>query len=101
MRPYSQHELEILLNWDGLHCRPPFRNSTEERQHYARYVEKMLWRYLTPDDWRRLSEIIDTLRVPEKLRSTTKFLIPRHIPPNSGGTWKNSPAARPSRRRGK
>jgi len=75
---YTQKELEALLNWDGLHCKPPFRNAIEERQHYARYIERMLWRYLTPDDWQRLAVIIDSIRVSEKLKKTTKFLIKRH-----------------------
>lgn len=78
MKRYTQSQLEALLNWDGLHCKPPFRSPGEERQHYARYVERMLWRYLTPEDWARLALIIDEVRVPPKLKNATKFLIQRH-----------------------
>lgn len=78
MRHYTTEQLEALLNWDGLHCKPPYRNAVEEHQHYARYIEAMLWRYLSPEDWRRLTEIIDTVRVPEKLKRATRFLIERH-----------------------
>lgn len=77
-RRYSMDELEALLNWDGLHCKPPFRTKTEEMQHYARYIERMLWEYLSERDWRRLAEIVDDLRIDPKLKRTTKFLIPRH-----------------------
>ena len=78
MKRYTAKQLEALLNWDGLHCKPPFRNALEERQHYARYIERMLWRYLAPEDWHRLQEIIDSVRVPEKLKKATQFLIERH-----------------------
>mgnify|MGYP001560349010 CR=1 FL=1 len=81
MRRYTERELEALLNWDGLHCKPPFRNRAEECQYYARFIERMLWRYLTPDDWRRLAEIIADVRVPEKQKKATLFLIKRHITP--------------------
>ena len=77
-RLYTQKELDLLLNWDGLHCKPPFRNRREECQHYARYIQKMLWRYLSPNDWKRLAELIDDIRVEPKLRQTTKFLMGRH-----------------------
>ena len=77
-RRYTKRELAILLNWDGLHCQPPFRNAVEERQYYARYLENMLWDYLSPEDWRRLAAIIDDVRVSEKLKRATKFLIARH-----------------------
>lgn len=78
MKRYTPQQLEMLLNWDGLHCKPPFRNAVEERQHYARYIESMLWEYLSQNDWQRLAEIIDSIRVPEKLKKATKFLIARH-----------------------
>ena len=78
MKHYTKKELDVLLNWDGLHCKPPFRNAVEERQHYARYIESMLWEELSQEDWRRLAQIIDSIRVPEKLKKATKFLIERH-----------------------
>ena len=79
MKRYTPTQLEALLNWDGLHCKPPFKNAVEERQHYARYIEKMLWRYLEPKDWQRLKEIIDGVCVSEKLKKATRFLIRRHV----------------------
>jgi hypothetical protein len=78
MKRYTKDELETLLNWDGFHCKPPFRNRAEECQYYARFIERMLWTYLEPKDWQRLAELIDDIRVPEKLKKTTKFLIGRH-----------------------
>jgi hypothetical protein len=44
----------------------------------ARFIESMLWEELSQEDWRRLAEIIDDLRVDPKLKRATKFLIPRH-----------------------
>lgn len=78
MKRYTPRQLEMLLNWDGLHCKPPFRNAVEERQYYARYIERMLWEYLSQNDWQRLAQIIEEIRVPEKLKKATKFLIERH-----------------------
>lgn len=78
MRRYSDKEIEALTNWDGLLCKPPWRNEAEKRQYYARYVTRMLWRYLTPDDWRNIADIVDDLRVSNKLKLTTKFLATRH-----------------------
>jgi hypothetical protein len=75
----TPEQIESLLNWDGLHCKPPFRNAAEECQHYARYIDRMLWRYLTPKDWRRLAEVIDSVRVDDKLKRATQFLIKRHL----------------------
>lgn len=76
---YTAQELEALLNWDGLHCKPPFRHAMEERQYYARYIEKMLWRYLTPEDWQRLATIIDEIRVAAPLKKATVLLIHKHL----------------------
>jgi len=79
MRRYTKDELEVLLNWDKLHCKPPFKNSAEECQHYARFIERMLWAYLEPKDWQRLEEIINDIRVPEKQKRATVFLIKKHL----------------------
>ncbi|MBI4599299.1 hypothetical protein HY732_00065 [Candidatus Uhrbacteria bacterium] len=78
MKGHTPQDIEALTNWDGLLCKPPWRNAAEKRQYYNRYVTRMLWRYFTPDDWRNVGEIVDTLRVPEKLKLTTKFLAKRH-----------------------
>lgn len=79
MKRYTPAEIEALLNWDGLLCKPPFRTAAERRQYYGRYVSRMLWRYLTPDDWRQLAEIVDDLRVPPKLKRATKVLLGRKL----------------------
>lgn len=79
MRHYSDKEIEALTNWDRLLCKPPWRNVAEKRQYYARFVTRMLWRYFTPDDWRNVAGIVDDLRVPDKLKLTTKFLIRRNL----------------------
>ncbi len=78
MKEHTPQDIEALTNWDGLLCKPPWRNSAEKRQYYNRYVTRMLWRYFTPEDWRNVGEIVDTLRVPAKLKLTTKFLARRH-----------------------
>lgn len=83
MRRYSDKEIEALTNWDGLLCKPPWRNTSEKRQYYARYINRMLWRYFTPDDWRNVSDIVDALRIPYKLKLTTKFLADRHMNKNA------------------
>lgn len=79
MKRYTPRQLEMLLNWDGLHCKPPWRNRAEEGQYYARYIERMLWDYFSEDDWRRLAEVVDDIRVNPKLKRATKFLIARHV----------------------
>lgn len=78
---YTQQDIEALTNWDGLLCKPPWRNALEKRQYYGRYVSRMLWRYFTKDDWRTVGEIIHELRVSKKLKNTTQFLAQRHILP--------------------
>ena len=78
IREYPKKRLEVLLNWDGFLCLPPWRNRAEECQYYARFIEWRLWRAFTPEDLRRLAEIIEEIRVPEKLKKATKFLIARH-----------------------
>lgn len=75
---YPKARLEQLLNWDGFLCLPPWRNRAEECQYYARFIEWRLWRAFTDGDWRRLAAIIDDVRVSEKLKNATKFLIARH-----------------------
>lgn len=78
MKRYTPDQIEALLNWDGLHCKPPFRNRREECQHYARYIERMLWRYLSDEDWRNIAMILDDIRVDPKLKRVTAFLVARH-----------------------
>jgi len=75
---YPKSKLEKLLNWDGFLCLPPWRNKAEESQYYARFIERRFWRALNKKDWQRLAVIIDSIRVSEKLKKTTKFLIKRH-----------------------
>ena len=75
---YPKTRLEHLLNWDGFLCLPPWRNTAEECQYYARFIERRLWRTFDDADWRRLREIIGSVRVPEKLKKATQFLIERH-----------------------
>lgn len=79
MRRYTPQDIEALTNWDGLLCKPPWRNETEKRQYYNRYVTRMLWRYFTPNDWKNVADIVDDLRVSDKLKLTTKFLTKRHL----------------------
>lgn len=79
MKPYTPEQIEALTNWDGMLCKPPWRNVAEKRQYYGRFVERMLWRYLTTEQWQELASVVDELRVPEKLKLATKFLIPRHV----------------------
>jgi len=78
MTRYSPEEIEALTDWDGLLCKPPWRNAAEERQYYARFVSRRLWRSFTSEDWQRIGAIVDDLRVPEKLKRATKFLAKRH-----------------------
>jgi hypothetical protein len=77
MKKYTPEELEALTNWDGLLCKPPFRNRAEKGQYYSRFIERMLWRYFSYQDWQEVAVIIDKLRVPLKLKRTTKFLLER------------------------
>lgn len=79
MTIYTPQDIEALTNWDGLLCKPPFRNVAEKRQYYSRFIERMLWRYFTQEDWTQVAEVIDELRVPPKLKKTTKFLLARHL----------------------
>lgn len=76
---YPKARLEQLLNWDGFLCLPPWRNQAEECQYYARFIERRFWRALEPKDWARLAEILDSIRVSEKLKRATKFLMERHV----------------------
>lgn len=78
MKRYTPEQIEALVNWDGMLCKPPFRNDAEKRQYFSRYVSRMLWRYLSPTDWTELAPIVGTLRISEKLRNATRFLIERH-----------------------
>ncbi len=80
MSNYTPQDIEALTNWDGMLCKPPFRNVMEKRQYYSRFIERMLWRYFTKDDWQQVASIINEMRISEKNRRTTKFLLSRHIP---------------------
>lgn len=79
MKNYTAEDVEALTNWDGLLCKPPWRNAAEQRQYYGRYVDRMLWRYFSHHDWQEVAEVIDDLRVSPKLKRTTKFLLERHL----------------------
>lgn len=79
MRNYTPQDIEALTNWDGLLCKPPFRNDAEKRQYYSRFIERMLWRYFSQNDWEEVAKVIDDLRVPPKLKRATKFLLARHL----------------------
>ncbi len=79
MNNYTPDDIEALTNWDGLLCKPPFRNTAEKRQYYSRFIERMLWRYFTKQDWQEVSTLINELRVPAKIKRTTEFLLTRHI----------------------
>lgn len=50
----------------------------EKRQYYARFIDRLLWRYFTPEDWQNVADIVDDLRLNEKLKRTTRFLLDRH-----------------------
>lgn len=78
MRQYTSRDIEALINWDGLLCKPPWRNKLEKRQYYSRYISRMLWRYFTEDDWHAVATVVHELRIPKKLKTTTQFLIQRH-----------------------
>lgn len=78
MRKYTAAEIEALTNWDGLLHKPPWLNKIEMRQYYARYINRLLWRHFNQDDWKNVAEIIDELRVDDKLIKTTRFLLARH-----------------------
>ena len=79
MKRYTPQEINALTNWDGMLPKPPFVNDVERRQYYARFINRMLWRYFTPNDWNAVSELIDDLRVDPKLKRATKFLADRHL----------------------
>lgn len=79
MTRYTPAQIEALTNHDGLRPTPPFKSETEERQYYSHYLTRYLWRYLTPADWRAIDRILDQLRIPDKVRRATKFLLPRHL----------------------
>ncbi len=77
MKVYTPDQIEALVNWDGLLCKPPWRNAAERRQYYGRHISRLLWRTFTPDDWRQIAEVVDDLRVSPKLKRATKFLLQR------------------------
>lgn len=77
MRQYSSYDIEALTNWDGLLCKPPWKNEAQKRQYYSRYIVRMLWRYFSKEDWRNIISVCDDLRIPEKLKRVTKFLAER------------------------
>lgn len=79
MKRYTEKEIEALTNWDGLLCKPPWKNEAEKRQYYSRYVNRMLWRYFSEEDWRELRTVINDLRVEPKLKRATEFLLERRL----------------------
>ncbi len=80
MKKYTPAQIEALTNWDGLLCQPPWSNDRAKRQYYSRHINRLLWRYFSPRDWRHVNDIIDDLRVSPKLKLTTRFLLNRHLP---------------------
>ena len=78
MRQYTARDIDALTNWDGLLCAPPWKNEAQQQQYYSRHIERMLWRYFSRDDWRNVAAVCERLRIPEKLKRATKFLIERH-----------------------
>lgn len=77
-KSYTPEEIEALTNHDGLLQKPPWQNDVHKRQYYARFIDRLLWKYFSPEDWKNISEIIDDLRVDPKLKRTTRFLLERH-----------------------
>lgn len=75
---YTAEHIEALTNWDGMLCKPPFRNTKEKCQYYSRFIERMLWRHFTSEDWKEVAGIIHEIRVSPKLKRTTQFLLARH-----------------------
>jgi len=78
MKTYTPEEIEALTNHDGLLQKPPWQNEVQKRQYYARFIDRLLWQYLSPEDWKNVSDIIDDIRVDPKLKRTTRFLLQRH-----------------------
>lgn len=76
---YTKKQIIALTNWDGLLCQKPFRSQAEECQYYCRYLRERLWRYLNKEDWQRLKLIIGDLKIPQKTKEATKFLLRRHV----------------------
>lgn len=79
MKRFTPDQIEALVNWDGLLCKPPWRTDAERRQYYARYLSRYLWRYFSTEDWQNIENIIDELRLPPKIKAATLFLLPRHL----------------------
>jgi hypothetical protein len=79
VRRYTPQEIEALTNWDGLLRKPPFEGVADMRQYYSRYITRMLWQAFSAQDWRNVAAVIDDLRVSEKLKRTTRFLLQRHL----------------------
>jgi len=80
MKRLTEEQIRSRVNKDGMLPKKPFRNYLEERQYYGRYLNQLLWRYLRKSDWKRLNVIIDTIRIPERTKDATKYLIQRHVP---------------------
>ena len=79
MKRYTPADIEALTNHDGLLQKPPWENDTQKCQYYAHFIERMLWRYFSEEDWSNIAEIISDLRVQEKLLRTTRFLLRRRM----------------------
>lgn len=78
MKRYTPEEIEALTNHDGLLQKPPWQNSLQKRQYYARFINRLLWAYFSARDWKNVAAIIHELRVDPKLKRTTQFLLKRH-----------------------
>lgn len=72
---YSKKEIEALTNWDRNLSKKPFKTLGEERQYYGRFLQERLWKYLKKNDWKRLSLIIDSIKIPDRTKDATKFLL--------------------------
>lgn len=79
MMRYNKKQIEALTNWDGLLCQKPFRNKAEECQYYSRYLNERMWKYLNKEDWKRVKVIINDLKIPQKTKDATKFLLRLHL----------------------
>ena len=59
----SSRQIELLTNWDHLRPKRPFRNTAEECTYYARFLDRLLFRYLTREDWVRIRVLLPQIRI--------------------------------------
>jgi hypothetical protein len=74
---YTLEQLEALTNWDGMLCKPPFANAAQEAQYYSRFLTQRLWKYLSLSDWKRIREIFNNIKLPEKTKRAVAFILER------------------------